>query len=232
MNELIDRKYISLKGEILGNITTGIQNKLFTGGNKGTIDVGYRNFEHTNDLERYEILKELEDQEKYLKTDLESGSDEYKSRLCLNSIHDTLELDLGSSNIIDTQKTWNNSLETKFYARQGDFSLCDIYIKITSENDFNKEDLLSFINVSFSLEIGGNYVNNRNFFSTVFFELLDDQDIFIESNIIYLKVFTFQNMLYGLPTKVLRYHQVGLDIIGLDKDIHKKYTIKPIIINY
>ena len=35
-------------------------------------------------------------------------------------------------------------------------------------------------------------------------------------------------MLYGLPSKVLQFHQVRLAIIGLDIDIHKKYTIETI----
>lgn len=75
------------------------------------------------------------------------------------------------------------------------------------------------------MQIGGTSVNNLNFFSTILLELLDNQDIFIESNIIYLKIFTFQNMLYGIPIKLLKYHNVAINIYGLNKFIHYKYSI-------
>lgn len=101
MNELIDRKCRISKGEQIGNTTLGIQNKLFTE-NEGIINIGYQNFENTYDLD-----KEIEDQEKYLRADLELGFDQYQSRLCFNSMHNSIELDLGSSNIIETYNLWD-----------------------------------------------------------------------------------------------------------------------------
>ena len=58
----------------------------------------------------------------------------------------------------------------------------------------------------------------------IFFELIENQNILIEPNIIYLKGFTFENFKYGIPKKLLKYHHIEIIANNLT-EIHSKYKI-------
>ncbi len=153
--------------------------------------------------ERNKIEKELNDQELDFVSDLKKESDNYNTRLCLDSMNDQVELDFNSTNVVKTARLWNgNNRKTTSVSIGFDqnFSLYDIYIKITSKEAFTRKDIIALKDIKFQLAIGGYDIFYRDFCSALFFELIDEQDILLEENIIYLKVFTFENMLYGRKT--------------------------------
>ncbi len=229
MIEPFDYKFLSegYAGEYIAKAAYGSANKYFTGGNNGAyVPKSKRTDNYLVEAERHELEKDLLKQEQSLISDLNQESSNYKTRLYLNSMLDGVDLDLCSTNIVKTYKIWDGKKKFPIITRDDPtFSLYDIYIKITSTDDFTKKDLLNFVNVKFYLEIGGQSIFSRDFFSTLLFEHLDDQDIIIESNVLYLRVFTFNNFLYGIPKTMLSYHQVHINIYGLNDVAHSKYLI-------
>ncbi len=230
MKDPIDYKYNSDTGEAMAVVAYGVANKYFTGGNDGVyVPKSKRTDNYLVENEKYEIEKDLLNQEQSLISDLKEESSNYKTRLYLNSMNDGVEVDLGSTNVVETYKVWDGKKKISIITREEPtFSLYDIYVKITSTDDFTKKDLLNFVNVKFGLEIGGQPIFSRDFFSTILFEQLDDQDIFIESNVLYLRVFTFSNFFYGIPKTMLCWHNVNINIYGLNTLTHSKYLIDAI----
>ncbi len=116
---------------------------------------------------------------------------------------DQVELDFNSTNVVKTARLWNgNNRKTTSVSIGFDqnFSLYDIYIKITSKEAFTRKDIIALKDIKFQLAIGGYDIFYRDFCSALFFELIDNQDVLLEENIIYFKVYTFENMLYGRKT--------------------------------
>ncbi len=221
-----DYKHNSFTGECIADIAHGVENDYFTGKNKGVyIPRSKLNDNYLVESERYEIEKDLKEQEQSLLSDLKEESSNYKTRLYLDSMAESVELDLNSTNIVHKYSLWDGTkigiinVET-----DRNFSLYDIYIKITCKHDFTRKDLLALKDLRFGLQIGGSTIFYRDFFSIVLLELIDDQDILIEPNVIYLKVFTFENMLYGIPNKFLLYHRVKIIIENLPKYNYWKYS--------
>lgn len=220
MQDPIDRYHaINLDAEFIASCAIGVQNVYFTGGNKG----GYITKTKLNDnylveSERYEIEKDLIEQEESLESDLKEESSNYITRLYLDSMAESVELDLNSTNIVQKYNLWNGKTKTKVAVEfnNKNFSLYDVYVKITCQNDFTRKDLLALRNLKFHLTIGGTTIYYRDFFSILLLELINDQDVLIEPNIIYLKIFTFENMLYGIPNKFLKYHEVHIEFFGLN----------------
>lgn len=230
MQDPIDRCHlISHEVEFIAS-QVGAQNNYFTGGNEGTyISKSKQTDNYLVELEKYELEKDIVEQDKSLLSDLKEESSNYKTRLYLDSMVSSIELDLNSTNIVHKHKLWDgknkNKIEVDFDNRN--FSLYDVYVKITCQNDFTRKDLLALKDLKFYLEIGGTTMYYRDFFSILLLELINDQDVLIEPNIIYLKVFTFENMLYGIPNKFLKYHEVHLSFGGLNTIWcnHEKYSI-------
>lgn len=226
MQDPIDYKHDSFTGEMMASYALGLQNDYFTGKNRGVyIPRSKLNDNYLVESERYEIEKDLKEQEESLLSDLKEESSNYKTRLYLDSMAESVELDLNSTNIVHKYSLWDGTkigiinVET-----DRNFSLYDIYIKITCKHDFTRKDLLVLKDLKFGLEIGGSIILYRDFFSIMLLELIDDQDILIEPNVIYLKVFTFENMLYGITNKFLLYHQVRIIIKNLFKYSYWKYS--------
>ncbi len=203
----IDNIQYSGQGEYIASIASGPSNKYFIGGNNGCyIPKNQRNDNYFAEKERYEIEKELNEQEFDLSSDLKKESDDYNTRLYLDSMNDGIELDLNSTNIVKTGRIWDGKkLRSVIIRNQNpNFSLYDIYVKITNvKKSFTRKDLIDLSRMHIVIEIGGSQIFCKDFCSTLFFELLNEQDILLEDNILYLKVFTFENMLYGIPNKFL-----------------------------
>ncbi len=114
----------------------------------------------------------------------------------------------------------------KKYLENNKFCLYDIYLKIEKNiGDFTKKDLIKFANFKIEIIIGGNTFFEKDFFSMCFFELIENQNILIEPNIIYLKAITFQNMIYGISTYFLQYHELRINFIGLNYQTHSEFKI-------
>ncbi len=227
MQDPIDRHHsINLDAEFVASSAIGVENAYFTGGNNG----GYipkfkRDDNYLVGSERYELEKDLKEQEQSLLSDLKEESSNYKTRLYLDSMAESVELDLNSTNIVHKYSLWDGTKVSNIkVVTDKNFSLYDIYIKITCKHDFTRKDLLTLKDLRFELEIGGQTIFYRDFFSIILLELIDDQDILIEPNVLYLKVFTFENMLYGIPNKFLAWHQVKIIIENIPKYSYWKYS--------
>ena len=227
--DFIDRKYDSRIGELYAEIAIGTQNSIL---NKGTPYVSKnKQSEYLYDLERYELEKELNEIEISIKEDLKAEQSNFSSRLKYSLENNSAELDLCCENITWNEILWDGNevyLPTiqKDKNNKENFSLYDIYFKIEKTNgEFTKTDMLKFIDFEIEFRIGGSPIIKKDFFTMCVFELLDNQDILIESNILYFKAFTFENMLYGIPIKFLDWHLVDIKSCGLKKELHSKYKI-------
>jgi hypothetical protein len=183
------------------------------------------------ELEQQELDKELSELEFAIKSDLESEQTNYVSRLKYSLENNSAEVDLCYDNITWTNKLWDGeksfiSFIEKYSNNKQDFGLYDIYIKIEKTNgEFSKKDLLKFKDFKINFEIGGCKIIEKYFFNICFFELIQNEQIIIEPNILYLKAFTFENMKYGIPVKFLGCHNVSIVSCGLKKDSHSNYNI-------
>ena len=228
MNDLdfIERKYDSRIGENIAFSAIGSQNNIL---NKGNPYVSKnKQSEYLYDLERYELEKELNKIEISIKEDLKAEQSNYSSRLKYSLENNSAELDLCCENITWTEKLWNGdkSYIQTIQKDKNNFSLYDIYLKIEkTDGEFTKTDMLKFIDFEIEFRIGSSSIIKKDFFTMCVFELLDNQDILIESNILYFKAFTFENMLYGIPIKFLDWHLVDIKSYGLKKELHSNYKI-------
>ncbi len=212
-SEFIDRKYNSTQGEILAGLAVGSQNNYIGGSGPAYIPKSSKS-NYLHELERYELEKDFADSEGHIKSDLEKENTNYNSRLEFSLINNMVQVDLDCENIVYQHKLWDGQKYTGCRLDQNkhtNFSLYDVYLKIEKKSgEFTKKDLLNLIDFSLWLEIGGSSVLNKDFISMCFFEHIEDNDIFIEPNIIYLKAFTFENMLYGIPYYFLKYHEIKI----------------------
>ncbi len=182
-------------------------------------------------LEQIELEKELKESDDYTKEILSQANSNYNLRLNYSIQNDFVEVDLCSENRTFKHNLWNGIKSSEIclihYNTNINYCLYDIYIKIQkTSGEFTKKDLLKFVNLKIDLGIGGNYYTfQKDFFSICFFELIENQDILIEPNIIYLKVYTFQNMTYGIPRYFLEYHSVSIISRGLNSIVHSDFTI-------
>ncbi len=163
-----------------------------------------KNPEFIYNLELLEVEKELKDQDNYTKKDLDLHNSNYESRLDYSIENSNILLDVGSENITWKQLLWDG--KTKYYMPnynfedKKNFSLYDVYLTIEkTTGNFTQKDLLNFIDFRISLRIEGNDQIDKDFYTMCLFELLDNQDILVHPNLLYLKAFTFENMEYGIP---------------------------------
>ncbi len=211
--DLIDRTLDSTTGETVAGSAYGSQNDFI--GDKGPIYIPKSSqSQYLYELERYELEKEIINTEELIKSDLEKENTNYNSRLEFSLMNNMVQIDLDCENIVYKYNLWdgqNKSICTLDIDKHTNFSLYDIYLKIEKKSgDFTKKDILNLIYFKIRLAIGGSDVFVKDFFSMCFFELIEDNDIFIEPNIIYLKAYTFENMLYGIPYYFLKYHEIRI----------------------
>ena len=186
--------------------------------------------EYLNNLEKNELDDEFNESEKYTKLLLEEENSSYNSRLNFSLINDFVEVDLCSENITQKENIWNGSVVKTcypdYYNNNYKFCLYDIYIKIQkTSGEFTKKDILKFVNFRLDIGVGGSDIFYRDFFSICFFELMENQDILIEPNIIYLKAITFENLIYGIPNYFLIGGGLKIHSTGLDAKKHSEYKI-------
>ena len=235
MNDLdfIDRKkHTSTEAELIATNAIGAQNVYIINNIKSQQYISKSSQSaYLFDLERIELEKELKESDDYTKEILSQENSNYNSRLDYSIQNDFVEVDLCAENRTYKYKLWDGTKSSKIYLlhynTDNNFCLYDIYIKIQkTSGEFTKKDLLKFVDFKLHLGIGGyNYTFQKDFFSICFFELMENQDILIEPNIIYLKAYTFQNMTYGIPRYFLDYHEVIICSKGLDSKTHSDFTI-------
>ncbi len=138
-----------------------------------------------------------------LKHDLKETSNNYNSRLNLDSMNNRIELDIYSNNIVKTVKwewDWNDIVcLVRDFPNDPNFALHDVYIRITRKdkkpftcNDFMYLRSLNFRVVCSHLSI------YCDFFTSLFFELIKEQEVLHENNnILFLKIFSFRNLKNG-----------------------------------
>ncbi len=226
--DLIDRKKDSFTGEAMAEIAIGSQN-LFLGNNSYL--PRNKQSKYLDDLELNEFEKELGNMDKYINEDLKDLN--YESRLKYSLENSFVDVDLTCENITQKANIWDGYRRNKvsLYDKYKDtnFSLYDIYITIEkTDGEFTKKDIINLMNLNILIEIGGSNVFEKNFLSILLFELLEEQEILIQPNIIYLKAFTFQNLKYGLPQFYLKYHEIRISIKEYDSK-HSNYIIDVIL---
>ncbi len=173
-----------------------------------------KNDTYFSNLERTQIEEELgEEQESQLRRDLKSESDDYNTRLSLNPMYQ-VESEINASNIVRTHRWKGRMLQLD---ENPEFSLFDVYVKIVKKKGaFTRHDIIfKLINILFHLRIGrmGEYqVFNRGFIPVLGFELINEQEVLQEENIIFLKVFTFGGMPYGLSNHFYKGTPMFFDI--------------------
>ncbi len=226
--DFIDRSHDITQGEIHANLAIGIQNAYIGGSGPAYVKSSVSQYLH--ELERYELEKDIVNTEESIKSDIEKANTNYNSRLEFSLMNNMVQIDLDCENIVDKHTLWDGQKYTGCslnYSKHKNFSLYDIYLKIEKKSgNFTKKDLFNLIDFNLWLEIGGSSVLNKDFISMCFFELIEDNDIFIESNIIYLKAFTFENMLYGIPYYFLGMHEIRIiSSTPSNKSVYSDYLI-------
>jgi hypothetical protein len=229
--DFIDKKHYSITGEMIAEVAYGVANSYISRSGPVYIPSSSKS-KYLYELERSEIEKELNNSEESIKSDLEKHNTNYNSRLEFSLINNMVNVDLDCENIVYQSQIWDGNKRFRYVLPRGDldkFSLYDIYVKIEKKSgDFTKKDLINLIDLNFYIEIGGSTTFQKDFFSMCFFELIDEHDIFIESNIIYLKAFTFENMFYGIPYYFLSYHDIAITAFGLNSSSHSDFKIDAI----
>lgn len=233
--DFIDRKYSSEIGEQIAK-TIGIQNNYINKNNHITEDKTYTSksdqTKYLYEIEKYELEKELNESDLSIIKDLNDERSNYVSRLKYSLEGNSAEIDLCYENITWTKELWDGK-DIKKYSVEDvgtNFSVYDVYLKIEkTDGEFTKKDIINLLDFYFVLEIGGQKIFSRDFITMCFFELLDNQEIFIEPNIIYLKAHTFENFKYGLYLRSFGYHLLKPLVAGLKKDKHYNYKITTII---
>ncbi len=239
MNDLdfIDKKkHTSIEAELIAVSSIGAQNVYIDKNcyNKPQYISKSSQSNYLFDLEQIELEKELKESDDYTKEILSQSNSNYNSRLDYSIQNDFVEVDLCSENLSYKYNLWGDeNMSSKIYLYNSTvkkFCLYDIYIKIQkTSGEFTKKDLLKFVNFRLDIGVGGSDIFYRDFFSICFFELMENQDILIEPNIIYLKAYTFQNMTYGIPKYFLEYHDISISSRGLDSKTHLDFKIDVII---
>lgn len=177
------------------------------------------NMEHIN-LERDLINDEIK-----LKKELEESNRNYVSRLQYSLEANTAEIDLCCENITWSEVVWNGKRKTVFIDKNN-FSLYDVYLKIEKTNgEITKDDMIKFIYVDVNIFIDKHKLLEKNIFTMFLFELMDGQEIQLETNILYCKAFNFENMKYGLFSK---FGDIEIDIFGITI-IHKNFKIELVL---
>jgi hypothetical protein len=227
--DFIDRKHNSVCGEIFAYLAIGAQNSIL-GKNKPYVSKDKQS-DYLYELEKIELENEFDKLEMSIRDDLKEEQSNYNSRLKYSLESNFVELDLCCENITWNEILWDGETPCILTIQnqtnnKTNFSLYDIYLKIEKTNgEFNRTDILDFINFKIKFKIGGSSIIEKDFFTMCVFELIDKQEILIETNILYFKAFTFENMQYGMPIKFLNYHAVQIESTGLNKELHSNYKI-------
>ncbi len=183
--------------------------------------------EYVNNLEKKELDDEFNESEKYTKLLLEEENSSYNSRLNFSLINDFVEVDLCSENIIKKMNLGDGSYSICAEINEkSNFCLYDIYLKIEkTTGEFTKKDLLKFVDFKLQIALNGQNTFEKDFFSMCFLELIENHDILIEPNIIYLKAITFENLIYGIPNYFLINGGLKICSAGLNLRGYSEYKI-------
>ncbi len=162
--------------------------------------------------EKRRLEDEIREQESELNRDLKMGSEDYNTRLMLDSMYQ-VESEINATNIVKTERWGGTSLKLPDDPM---FSLLDVYVKIVKKKDaFERYDVLHGLqNISFVLKNfkDDGWLFARHFISALGFELINKQDVLLEENVLYMKVFTFEKMRYGLPNYLYKGNPLVFDI--------------------
>ncbi len=183
--------------------------------------------EYLNNLEKKELDDEFNESEKYTKLLLEEENSSYNSRLNFSLINDFVEVDLCSENIIKKMNLGDGSYSICAEINEkSNFCLYDIYLKIEkTTGEFTKKDLLDFVDFKLQIALNGQNTFEKDFFSMCFLELIENHDILIEPNIIYVKAITFENLIYGIPNYFLINGGLKICSAGLNLRGYPEYKI-------
>lgn len=245
--DLIDNKYKNnnskyTDGEIMAKIAYGSANKYLEKFNnilneKYKCDNVYlsknKQSKFLYDIESIQLEKELNNNELMIIAELEEEKKNYNSRLKYFLENNSAEIDLCFDNIILNEILWNGNIKSKVTIdnkNNKNLSIYDIYLKIEKTNgEFTQKDILKFVDVEFMLNISGKEVAKKDFFTTCFFELVEENEIVIEPNILFLKVFNFENLKYGIPYYFLQNNSIEINSNNLKKELHSEYKIEVIL---
>ncbi len=234
MNDLdfIERKkHTSTEAELIATNAIGAQNVYIINNIKSQQYISKSSQSaYLFDLERIELEKELKESDDYTKEILSQANSNYNSRLDYSIQNDFVEVDLCSENITQKENIWNGSVVKTcypdYYNNNYKFCLYDIYLKIVkTTGEFTKKDLLKFVDFKIKICLIEQSTFEKDFFTMCFLELIENHDILIEPNIIYLKAITFENLIYGIPNYFLIGGGLKIQSTGLDAKTHSEYKI-------
>ncbi len=142
--------------------------------------------------------KEFMNLELQLKNDLKKELDNYNSRLPFSNV----EMDINATNIVKTLRFNGHPINLFYWDDDENFCLFDIYVKIRKKDQypFTSKDILSLMRIIFMVEIASHSQNQyfRDFSTALFFDLINEQDVLFDENTLYLKLFSFKHLPFGV----------------------------------
>lgn len=227
-NDFIERKKDSYYGEVAAQIAIGEGNKYLGIDIKNNKPYIYKDeqIKYLENLENNDLEKEINNLDTYLKKEIEKEN--YNSRLKYSIENSFVDIDLNCENITWKENLWNGILKYVLIdmKKREHFSLYDVYLTIEkTDGDFTCKDIINLINFRIEMEIGGCKLIQKEFLPMCLLELLENQEILIQPNLLYIKAFTFENFKYGISKYLMKYHDIKFISRGLNSNLHSNYKI-------